>query len=88
MADESESIAPHTILFATVRARLSRVPFEPFRLVTTSGQRYVVPTPDHAGVTVRARMIHIMGDDGGVADIHSLHIAALESVRPRRRRAA
>lgn len=88
MAGESESAAPHTVMFAQIRAWLLRVPFKPFRIVTTSGRAYLVPTADHASVTVKSRMIHHAFDDGDVAEIHALHVATVESVGPRRRRAA
>ncbi len=88
MPEAPEAGSPQTVLFAKVRARLNRVPFEPFRIVTTSGKSYDVPTADHAGVLPRLRMIYIARDDGGDIDIHALHVAAIEPLKKRKRRRA
>jgi len=80
MNDDLPEMAPHTVLFAKVRSRLSQVPFEPFRIITTSGAAYEVPTADHAGVTPILRVIHIGRDDGSEVDLHALHVASIESL--------
>jgi len=84
----SEAGAPHTALFVKVRQLLNQTPFRPFRVVTTSGRSYDVPTVDHAAVTPISRFIHITPDEGGDIEIHALHIASIEPLRPRRRRPA
>lgn len=85
--DMPEAGAPHTVLFAKVRARLAKTPFEPFVIVTSSGRAYLVPTPDHAGVVPALRLIHVAHDDGSETDIHALHVAAIEPLRKRKRAA-
>jgi len=82
-----EAGTPQTVLFAKVRSRLNRTPFEPFRIVTTSGRAYPVPTADHAVVGPISRMIHIAEDDGCEVDIHALHVAPIEPL-PRRKKFA
>jgi hypothetical protein len=80
--------APHTITFAKVRERLTRTPFEPFRLVTSSGKSYDVPTSDHGGTLGVARTILVARDDGASIEIPALHITAIEPLPKRRRRTA
>lgn len=81
-----EAGTPQTVLFAKVRSRLNKTPFEPFRIVTTSGRAYDVPTVDHAVVLPISRMIHVGNDDGTETDIHALHVAAIEPLRLRKRK--
>lgn len=69
---------PQTVLMAAVRQRLARVPFEPFRIVTTSGRAYEVPTADHAGIVPLLRLIHIAHDDCSETQVHALHVSAIE----------
>ena len=85
--DHPEPGSPQTILFARIRERLARIPFEPFRIVTTSGRVYDVPTADHAGVVPVLRIVTIADDRGGDVDIHTLHVSAIESLRKRRKAA-
>lgn len=64
-------------------------PFVPFRIVTTSGRTYDVPTVDHVGFLNISRMILIELDNFESVNIHALHVAAIEPLkRSRRRRAA
>ena len=86
-----EAGAPQTVLLALLKQRLTQVPFEPFRVVTTSGRAYEVPTADHAVIFPMLRRLSIADDEGGVVDIHTLHVAAIERLnrrRPRSSRAA
>ena len=85
--EQPDAGAPQTVLFAKVRERLARIPFEPFRIVTTSGRAYKVPTADHAGTLPVLRLIHIANDTGGEVNIHAIHISAIEPL-PRRKRVA
>lgn len=80
--------SPQTVLFTLIRRRLLLTPFKPFRVVTTSGRAYDVPTADHAGVSPLLRIVHIARNDCSLTDIHALHIAAVEDLRRHRRRAA
>jgi hypothetical protein len=88
MPELPEAGAPQTVLFAKVRERLTKSPFEPFRIVTTSGKAYDVPTADHAVVFPRLRMIYFADDDGGEVDIHALHVSSIEPVGKKRKRTA
>ena len=83
-----EAGAPHTVLFAKVRQRLGQVPVDPFRIVTTSGRAYDVPTADHASTLPVLRTIQIGRDDGSSVDILALHISAIEPLPKRKSRAA
>jgi len=61
-----------------VRRFLSARPFEPFFVVTSSGDRYRVMSSDHADVNPQgSRMIIWFDDETGVV-ISGLHIAAVE----------
>ena len=54
------------------------VPFEPFAVVTSSGQHYEIPTRDHAGLNPKGSRVVIWFDDDSSITISSLHILALE----------
>ena len=89
MSPESpEAGAPQTVLFAKLKEHLLRTPFVPLRIVTTSGKAYEIPTADHAGLLPKLRLLTIVDDADGTIDIHTLHISAIESVRPKRRKRA
>ena len=64
-------------MIADVRQHLEAVPFVPFYIVMSGGQRYHVPTPDHAGVGPRGRMV-VWFDDGSGVMLAGLHIVGLE----------
>jgi hypothetical protein len=83
-----EAGAPQTVLLALLKQRLNQTPFEPFRIVTTGGQGYEVPTADHAVLFPMLRRLSIADDSGSVVDIHCLHVAAIESLKRRRSKAA
>ena len=57
----------------------------PFRIVTTSGRAYDVPTVDHIGFLPLLRIIMVADDSFGSTDIHALHVAAIEPLRKIRR---
>jgi len=86
--EQPEAGALQTVLFARVKQRLERAPFVPFRIVTTSGRAYDVPTQDHAALFPMLRLIIVADDHGGSTDIHALHIAAIEPLPRRRSRSA
>ncbi len=80
---------PQTVLFARVKKHVERRPFAPFRIVTTSGRAYDVPTVDHVGLLPISRMILVGYDSGESVDIHALHVSSIEPLRRiRRKRAA
>src|SRR5206468_2157372 len=86
-----ESFEPgtsQTVLFARVKMYAEQRPFMPFRIVTTSGRTYEVPTVDHIGFLPISRMILIGFDSGESVDIHALHISAIEPLRRSRRKRA
>jgi len=83
MNDELPESTPHTVLFAKVRSMLNQTPFQPFRIITTSGAAYEIPTADHAGTVPVLRTIQIGRDDGSSVDLHALHVASIESLPPR-----
>jgi hypothetical protein len=62
---------------------LSLRPFERFRIVSSSGEHYDVPTPDHAGLNPRHNRVVVWFDDGGSVTLSSLHITAIEKTAGR-----
>ncbi|MSU48373.1 MAG: hypothetical protein EXS37_04645 [Opitutus sp.] len=87
-SESPEAGAPQTVLFALIKDRLNRAPFVPFRIVTTSGRAYEVPTADHAVVFPKLRVVYIADDSDGGVEIHTLPVSAIESLRPRPRKRA
>jgi len=63
---------------ADVRHHLDARPFEPFSIVTSSGQRYRVATADHASVNPRGSRTVVWFDDDSSVTVAGLHIAAIE----------
>ncbi|MBV8968486.1 MAG: hypothetical protein JO331_05420 [Verrucomicrobia bacterium] len=53
-------------------------PFGRFRIVTSSGEHYDVPTPDHAGLNPRHSRMVVWFDDNSSVTLSSLHITAIE----------
>jgi hypothetical protein len=74
-------------MLALLKHHLEQVPFKPFRVVTTSGRAYEVPTHDHAVVFPMLRRLTIANDAGDFVDLHTLHISSIELLRRRRDRA-
>jgi hypothetical protein len=78
---QPEIPSPQTALFAEVQERLKKVPFEPFRIVTTSGESFSVPTFDHAIVWPLRRVIYVQHDQGwDYTQIHALHVSAITNI--------
>jgi hypothetical protein len=65
-------------MIADVRQHLHAGPFEPFVIVTSSGQRYRVPSADHAGISPNGGRVVIWFDDDSGVTISGLHIVAIE----------
>jgi hypothetical protein len=60
-----------------IKDLLKAVPFVLFKVITSDGNEYVVPTPDHAAVALNARVL-IFGDDESQKTLSGLHIVAIE----------
>jgi len=75
-------------MIADVRHFLESGPFEPFVIVTSSGNRYRVPSADHATINPqRSRVVVWFDDESGVI-ISGLHIASVEKESPEKAKAA
>jgi hypothetical protein len=79
---------PHTVIFARLKQSLTRSPFRPFRVVTTGGRTYEIPTADHAVLFQMTRELHIADDSGGLIELHALHVSSIEKLTRRRGGAA
>ncbi len=60
-----------------IKYLLTAVPFVPFKIKTSDGSEYVVPTADHAAVALNSRVL-IFGDDESQKTLSGLHIVAVE----------
>jgi hypothetical protein len=67
-------------MIADVRHLLQAGPFEPFAIVTSSGHRYPIPSPDHAGINPAGNRVVIWFNDGGSVTLSALHITAVEKI--------
>ncbi len=69
--------------YETIRGRLDTRPFQPFRVVTSSGQAYDVRHPEMAFPT-RNEMVIASPDRNGIPSrprlVSNLHITALEPI--------
>jgi len=75
-------------MIADVHHFLESGPFEPFVIVTSSGNRYRVPSADHATINPqRSRVVVWFDDESGVI-ISGLHIASVEKESPEKAKAA
>jgi hypothetical protein len=52
--------------------------FEPFSIVTSSGDRYQIESADHAGIHPQGSRIVIWFDDDSSVTVSGLHIVAIE----------
>ena len=73
---------PGAAALAELQARLSGLPFVPFRIVVSSGKTYDVPTPDHLTITRLSRTLVVEYDEYPGAYISPLHITAIEPMAP------
>jgi hypothetical protein len=74
----------------TLRERLAQRPFEPFRVVTSSGRSYEVRHPENA-ILLRDGLVVAYGRGNGdlpedAAVLSLLHITAVERLTGRRRK--
>jgi hypothetical protein len=61
-----------------IQRLLKAKPFQPFSVVTSAGQKYRVPTPDHAGFNPRSTRLVVWFDDDSSVTLSGLHLTALE----------
>lgn len=66
-------------MIADIRQLLAVRPFKPFFILTTGGNRYPVPSAEHAAVDPQRSRVVVWLDDGGSVTISGLHIAAIET---------
>jgi len=65
-------------MIADLRHHLQAGPFEPFSIVTSSGDRYQIASADHAGIHPHGSRIVIWFDDDSSVTVSGLHIVAIE----------
>jgi hypothetical protein len=75
-------------MIADIRQCLRAGPFEPFSIVSSSGNRYRVGAADHAGVNPRGSQVVACFDDQGSVTFSGLHIVAIEKDAPSKAEAA
>ncbi|HZV33848.1 MAG TPA: hypothetical protein VFB72_04660 [Verrucomicrobiae bacterium] len=73
-------------MIGNIRHLLETGPFEPFSIVTSSGHRYRIPSPDHAGINPRGSRVVIWFDDDSSVTLSGFHIAAIEKNSARKKR--
>jgi hypothetical protein len=64
----------------TIRERLNKEPFQPFRIRSSSGRAYLVSNPDLV-VMMKSEMFIAAANSDRWAHIPFLHFAAVEAVR-------
>jgi hypothetical protein len=75
-------------MIGDIRQFLPGGPFEPFVIVTSSGNRYRVPSVDHATINPQGSRVVIWFDDESGVIVSGLDIAAVEKEAPPRAKAA
>jgi hypothetical protein len=75
-------------VIADIRQLLEAGPFEPFFIVTSSGNRYRVASADHASINPQGSRVVVWLDDESSVTLAGLHITAVEKEAPPRARAA
>jgi hypothetical protein len=75
-------------MIADIRRFLDSGPFEPFVIITSSGNRYRVPSADHANINPQGSRLTIWFDDESGVIVSGLHIAAVEREAPQKAKAA
>jgi hypothetical protein len=61
-----------------IRQLLHLVPFIPFKIRTTDGREYLVPTADHAVVRPSGTRVIVFGDEDHDTYLSGLHIVVVE----------
>jgi len=75
-------------MIADMRQHLNAGPFEPFFIVTSSGNRYRVATADHADINPQGNRVIVWFEDGSSVTLAALHLVALEKEDARKTEAA
>ena len=65
-------------MIGDIRQLLAVRPFEPFFILTSGGNRYQVPSSEHAAVDPQRSRVVVWMDDGSSVTIAGLHITAIE----------
>ena len=65
-------------MIGDIRQLLAVRPFEPFFILTSGGNRYHVPSSEHAAVDPQRSRVVVWMDDGSSVTIAGLHITAIE----------
>lgn len=71
-------------MIADIRQFLEAGPFEPFFIVTSSGNRYRVATADHASINPQGSRVVVWFDNESSVTVSGLHIAAVEKDVPQK----
>ena len=71
-------------MIADIRRFLESGPFEPFVIVTSSGNRYRVASADHANINPQGTRLTVWFDDDSGVIVSGLHIAAVEKEAPQK----
>jgi len=62
-----------------IRRLLHAVPFVPFKIRTSDGKEYVIPTVDHALASPDKPGVVVSDDDGLYTILSGLHIVSVET---------
>ena len=62
-----------------IRKLLHAVPFVPFKIRTSDGKEYIIPTVDHALASPDKPGIVVSDDDGLYTILSGLHIVSVET---------
>jgi hypothetical protein len=60
-----------------IRELLHAAQFAPFKIRTSDGREYTIPSRDHAAVPPKGAYVYVFGDDDTTAKISGLHVAAV-----------
>ena len=69
-------------MIADIRRLLDTRPFDPFTIVTSSGQRYFVASHEHAGINPRQTRVTVYFDDDSQVSLSALQLVAIEQNTP------
>jgi len=61
-----------------IKELLRAAPFVPFKVKTSDGREYLIPTTDHAFVTPNGSRVHLFDDGEKQTTLSGLHIVAVE----------